>query len=83
LALVFLGLQDEHEAISWLDVAFAEGSIWSLGFRSDPMLRSLKGHPAFERLLSKIGTPNLYRAPEIRTSASGVLLGSAQVGESS
>ena len=83
LALVFLGLQDEHEAISWLEVAFAEGSLWSLGFRSDPMLRSLKGHPGFERLLSKIGAPHLYRAPEIRTSVSGVLLGNAQVGESS
>jgi tetratricopeptide (TPR) repeat protein len=83
LALVYLGLHEEQEAISWLETAFAEGSLWSFGFRSDPMLRSLRGHPRFERLISKIGAPHPYRAPEIRTSVNGIFLNRAPVGESS
>jgi len=83
LALVLLGLHEEKEAISWLETSFSEGSLWSFGFRSDPMLRCLRGHPGFERLLSKIGAPLPYRAPAIRTSVSGVMLSRAPVGENS
>ncbi len=63
LALVYLGLGEEQEAISLLEAAYADGSVWSLGFRSDPILRSLRGRPAFEHLLSKIGTPDIYHVP--------------------
>jgi hypothetical protein len=83
LALVLIGLQEEQEAISWLETAFAEGSLWSFGFRCDPMLRSLKGHPRFERLLSKIGAPHSYRIPEVRTSINGIFLGRTPVIENS
>ncbi len=55
LAIVSMGLSDSQEAISWLETAYAEGTLWSLGFRSDPMLRIFKGDPRFERLASKIG----------------------------
>lgn len=55
LALNLLGLRRENDAIEWLEVSFAEGSLWSLGLASDPALRSLKGHPRFESLLRKIG----------------------------
>jgi len=84
LALICLGLQEEQEAISWLETTLAEGSLWSLGFRSDPMLRSLRDQPRFERLISKIGAPPLpYRAPEIRTSVNGILLNRMPIGENS
>jgi len=83
LALVLLGLHHQQEAISWLETAFAEGSLWIFGFRSDPLLQSLSGDPRFERLISKIGAPHPYRAPEVRTSVSGILLSRAPVGESS
>jgi tetratricopeptide (TPR) repeat protein len=83
LALAYLGLGEEQEAISWLETAFAEGSLWSFGFRSDPMLRSLRGNPRFERLVGKIGAPHPYRAPDIRTSVTGILISRAAVGERS
>ena len=83
LALVLLGLHEEQEAISWLESAFDEGSLWSFGFRTDPMLRSLKGHPRFERLLGKIGAPNPYPAPEIRTSINSVMLNRGLVRQNS
>jgi len=77
LALVSLGLHKEQEAISWLEVAYAESSLWSLGFRSDPILRRLKGRPRFERLISKIGAPTPYvhqTAANVRNSATAALL---------
>ena len=55
LAIVSLGLDNRQEAISWLEAAYAEGALWSLGFRFDPILRPLKGNPRFARLLSRIG----------------------------
>jgi hypothetical protein len=83
LALVFIGLREEQEAVAWLETAFAEGSLWSFGFRCDPLLRSLRGHPRFERLLSKIGAPHPYRLPEIRTSINDVFLDRAPLVENS
>jgi tetratricopeptide (TPR) repeat protein len=72
LALVSLGLQKDQEAISWLEASYAESSLWSLGFRADPILRRLKGKPRFERLLGKIGASN-QPPPRIRDSETGVL----------
>jgi tetratricopeptide (TPR) repeat protein len=83
LALVLIGLKEEQEAISWLETAYAEGSLWSFGFRCDPLLRSLKGQFRFERLLSKIGAPHPYRLPEIRTSINGIFLDRTPVTENS
>jgi tetratricopeptide (TPR) repeat protein len=60
LALVYLGLGENQQAISLLEAAYEDGSIWSLAFRSDPILRSLRGRPAFESLVSKIGVPDPY-----------------------
>jgi hypothetical protein len=77
LALVSLGLRKEQEAISWLEAAYAESSLWSLGFRSDPILRRLKGKPRFERLISRIGVPSPFGHPAatgIRDAEAGVLL---------
>ena len=83
LALAFLGVDEKQEAISWLETSFAEGSLWSFGFRSDPMLRNLRGHSRFERLISNIGAPHPYRGPEIRTSVSGIMFSRTPVGENS
>ncbi len=58
LALVCLALGEEQEAIASLETAYAGGSLWSLGFRTDPILHRLRGQPRFERLLSKIGAPD-------------------------
>lgn len=55
LALVCLALGEEQEALSWLEASYTEGALWSLGFQADPILRSLRAHPRFERLPGKIG----------------------------
>jgi hypothetical protein len=62
LALISLGLGEDHDAVSWLETAHTEGCLWTLGFGSDPMLRSLNGHPRFESLLRRIGVPTRCHA---------------------
>lgn len=68
LAMISLGLGNRDEAIDWLEVAYREGTLWSLGFRSDPMLVALRGAPRFEQLVSKIGSSADYsRHPVIHS----------------
>lgn len=63
LALVSMGLNNNQEAITWLEAAFAEGALWSLGFGSDPILQRFDGDPRFSRLIAKIG-PTTMCEPE-------------------
>jgi hypothetical protein len=56
IALVMMGLDERQQAISCLETSWAEGSLWSLGFRSDPILRPLANNPRFESLLRKMGS---------------------------
>jgi tetratricopeptide (TPR) repeat protein len=62
LAIVSIGLGNGQEAVSWLEAAYAEGTLWGLGLRSDPILRSLRGDPRFESLISKLGGATPGRA---------------------
>ena len=62
LALISMGLGNLEDAIRWLDAGYAEGALWSLGFRSDPILKRLAEDPRFERLVSKIGASSHCRA---------------------
>jgi tetratricopeptide (TPR) repeat protein len=62
LAIVSMGLGNHQEAITWLEAAYSEGTLWSLGFRSDPLLKPLAGELRFERLVSKIGVTDNSRA---------------------
>ena len=57
MALISMGVGSGRDAIRWLETAFEEGALWSLGFRSDPMLLPLRSDPRFQVLLRKIGTP--------------------------
>jgi hypothetical protein len=61
-AIASMGLGNSQEAIDGLETAYVEGTIWSLGFRHDPILRCFVGDPRFERLIGKIGTPAHYHA---------------------
>jgi hypothetical protein len=61
LAIVSMGLDNRQEAITWLETAYAEGALWSLGFRSDPILKPLMVDPRFERLVSRIGVTTQFR----------------------
>lgn len=62
LALASMGLREDQEAISGLEASYAEGTMWCLGFRTDPILRRFAGNPCFESLVSKVGVPSLSRA---------------------
>jgi tetratricopeptide (TPR) repeat protein len=81
LAIVNMGLDGRQEAIAWLETAYAEGALWSLGFRSDPLFRPLMGNSRFERLVSRIGVTTQYRAETSfqwrasRSMQEGALLG--------
>ena len=66
-ALVLTGLGNGREAIQWLEAAYAEGSLWSLGFRSDPVLLQLRGELRFDALLRRIGAPGLNGIPANRS----------------
>jgi hypothetical protein len=75
LALVAVGLDLSQDAARWLEAAYAEGSVWSMGFRCDPMLRPLDGDPRFELLLRKIGMTavgQLQTAPPLECLARAV-----------
>ena len=47
IALTLLGLKERAEAIKWLEQSYSYGSLWSLGFGSDPMLAELRRDPAY------------------------------------
>jgi len=42
IALTFLGLGEHGEAARWLAQSYKHGSLWSLGFVSDPILQALR-----------------------------------------
>lgn len=42
IALTFLGLGEQREAATWLEQSYKHGSLWSLGFGSDPILAELR-----------------------------------------
>lgn len=54
LALVLVGLGEKHQSVSCLKASFAEGSLWSLGLRFDPILQPLHGDVRFDLLLRKL-----------------------------
>ena len=66
-ALLLIGLNRSQEAVHALEASYAAGSIWSLGFRCDPMLKPLSDDRRFRELLKKAGPAQASRsskAPE-------------------
>jgi hypothetical protein len=57
LALIFVGLHDRPNAVRWLKQAYADGSLWCLGFPSDPMLASLRLDPLYQTYLNDLNYP--------------------------
>jgi len=52
IALILVGLGEKHEALNRLQQSYRDGSLWSLGFGSDPMLIDLRDHHQFKSFLS-------------------------------
>lgn len=72
-ALILLGLGEKQEAAAWLERSFVEGSLWSLGLRSDPIFESLRGERHFDSLLRRLGTSGrIYDELDRNGSDSGV-----------
>jgi tetratricopeptide (TPR) repeat protein len=57
VALILLGLNEKHDAVQWLEQSYRNGSLWSLGFASDPVLRSLRDEAVYRAFLSANGYP--------------------------
>lgn len=47
MAMLAAALGNDMEAARWIGVACAEGSLWSLGIKVDPLLKALRESPLF------------------------------------
>jgi TolB-like protein/Tfp pilus assembly protein PilF len=54
LVLIYLGLGDRDQALSWLEQGFQEHSPWLMAIRVSSLLKPLHGDPRFEALAEKI-----------------------------
>ncbi|MBS1802810.1 MAG: hypothetical protein JST28_05555 [Acidobacteria bacterium] len=45
IALTYLGIEQRNEAQRWIEQSYRHGSLWSLGFGSDPLLAELRSDP--------------------------------------
>ncbi|MGD0522841.1 MAG: hypothetical protein ABSA48_16410 [Terracidiphilus sp.] len=57
IALVLIGLNQRQEAVKWLEHSYRNGSLWSLGFRSDPILAPLHNDPHYKLFMSRASYP--------------------------
>jgi hypothetical protein len=57
IALVQLGLNQRQEAVKRLERSYREGSLWSLGFKSDAILGPLRHDPHFRQFMSNVTYP--------------------------
>lgn len=57
IALVLIGLNEQHKAVDYLEQSYRNGSLWSLGFRSDPILQPLRSDPRLRQFLREVKYP--------------------------
>jgi tetratricopeptide (TPR) repeat protein len=69
IALVLLGMKQMPEAMKHLEQSYRDGSLWSLGFLSDPILASLRKEPIFQQFLSRVSYPEPQNSSLFRTQA--------------
>ena len=70
IALLLIGLNERRKAVQWLERSYREGSLWSLGFPSDPILAPLRNDPYYQLFMSKAGYPVPENADSLLFSAS-------------
>jgi hypothetical protein len=56
-ALVLIGLKENQKACQLLAESYHQGSLWSLGFLSDPIVARLPDQPSCAQLLKRIHSP--------------------------
>jgi hypothetical protein len=63
-ALVYLGLGNKEEALSWLQKCYQDRTGNDLAyFRVEPLLDPLRGDPRFEELVTKVFAPKNGSSP--------------------
>ena len=55
VAVVFSGLGDKDQAMTWLEKAIEERDPWLTGLKVDPMFDSLRSDPRFLDLMHRVG----------------------------
>lgn len=63
IALVLIGLNQRQEAVKRLEQCYREGSLWSLGFHSEPILASLRSDPHYLLFMSRASYPAACEVP--------------------
>jgi hypothetical protein len=79
VALVLIGLNERHDAVQWLEQSYRNGSLWSIGFPSDPILKSLRDEPGFRMFLGMISYPIPRHHSQMSESSSAILLEALRV----
>jgi tetratricopeptide (TPR) repeat protein len=79
IALVLIGLNRKQDAIEWLDRSYRAGSLWSLGFPSDPILRSLRNEPIHRTILSSLSFPAPIRRSQMSERPSAASLDALKI----
>jgi serine/threonine-protein kinase len=57
VALILIALGEKQDAVQWLERSYRRGSLWSLGFSSDPILQSLRDEPSYRAFLGRTNYP--------------------------
>ncbi len=55
VAIVFSGLGEKGQALTWLEKANEERDPWATGLKVEPMFDSLRSEPQFQDLLRRVG----------------------------
>jgi DNA-binding winged helix-turn-helix (wHTH) protein/TolB-like protein/Tfp pilus assembly protein PilF len=54
IAVIYAGLGNKDEALSWLEKAYADKSWWMATLKANPQLDSLRDEPRFRQLLQRV-----------------------------
>ena len=57
VAIAYAGLGSNEQALAWLEHSYADREEWLEGLAMDERFRSLRGTPAFQRLINRMGLP--------------------------
>lgn len=72
IALILVGLGEISRAVYWLERACTDGSFWSLGFRTDPILAPISTEDSFLSMMSKLQYPPLREETFAGGAAAGI-----------
>jgi TolB-like protein/Flp pilus assembly protein TadD len=61
LAIVYLGIGDDEQALKYLEKAFDERSPWVVSIPIEPRMQKLSQHPIFRSLVRKLRLPDKNR----------------------